>query len=196
MSTPIHTAEENNKNKSMRKKVYVTRGGDDYTNGAFDIIVTTSRKLSDDELEKLKQFVESPASLKGAGGLRWVKVASRLPNDGGQYILRRGKELAIASITMANVDHIAKYFKGWDEWLDTESPSTPITEGEGWIDVAKYGFPENNNKVLCSNAHGVYFVLWYDHSTESWIERTDSFDKNHSWPITHWRPLPAPPIKS
>lgn len=126
--------------------------------------------------QELTSQINALASLKGAGGLRWVKSSERLPDpkysfgedEFGCFPVRWQFEyrtvLGIGYLDTSNNHSIFNAHTGTLlcvselEWLEeTESPSTPIIEGEGWIDKQKAidvlrDFYEVGNALGYSNA--------------------------------------------
>lgn len=64
---------------------------------------------------------------------------------------------------------------------------------DNWIKVEDSKKPNHTQNVLACNAYGACFVVWWDAHLERWLEGVHLFEKYHSYPITHWQPLPEPP---
>lgn len=122
--------------------------------------------------------------------MKWIKLTgkeARFPEANDNLIVKmsNGKKVITphTGSTPSNIFLRDQYI----EWLD-ESP-----EGsEAWVSVEDR-LPENNDNVLVfANKTGEQIdVAFYDDESKEWA------GLNSYWitKITHWQPLPQPPIK-
>lgn len=54
--------------------------------------------------------------------------------------------------------------------------------------------PKDGTSILGAHYDAVFSVYW-DLSANGWVDgRTNLYDELSTYPVTHWMPLPAPPV--
>ena len=85
----------------------------------------------------------------------------------------------------------------WEVW--SAAILSYAEKAEGWVSMASGNLPTKARDVLlryevaCGLVDSCMAVGWLD-GDGNWYEKIGGNSSQHTeWPVTHWRPLPAPP---